>query len=406
MSLNPQPSTLNPSAEHALLLHCARTRVDAERAGQIRALASAGLDWDYLVETAQRHAVLPLLCQNLSAVCPDAVPAEALAELKKRNLANTQRSLFLTGEMFRLVEQLEAAGVKAMPFKGPVLASVYYGNPALRAFCDIDLLVEAERVTHASGVLSKAGYQDVDNLTPGQLQCCARYANSLNFAHRTSGIAVDLHWVMWPDWFSARRSAAFFRAGVRRLSVCGRDVLANSPEATLLMLCLHGAKHAWSGLGSVCDVHELVCSTPALDWRSLLDQARRLRAERLLLLGLALAQRLLGASLPACVQQELNSEPVVSSMVAEIGDRIFSGPTAPEAALIPGVLLRTRRGLARKLACTLRFAFRPSLTDICSVRLPRLLFPLYHVVRPVRLMRKYGLRLLGRAGTGTACTGF
>ena len=380
-----------------MILHCSRTRVDAERAGQIRALASGSIDWDYLVGTAQRHGVLPLLCQNLSAVCPDAVPAQVLAELKQQFLGNAQRSLFLTGEMFRLLGQLEAAGVKVMPFKGSVLASVYYGNPALRAFGDIDLLVESGAVARASGVLSNAGYRDADHLTPEQLQCCKRYANSLNFIHHSSGIAVDLHWAAWPDWFSSRQSAAFFRADAERLSVCGRDVLARSAEVTLLMLCLHGTKHAWSALGSVCDVHELVCSTPALDWRGLLNQGRQLRAERLLLLGLSLAQRLLGTPLPICVQQELNSEPVVSSMAAEMGNRIFTGTAASEVALIPGVLLRARRGLAQKLMCTLRFAFKPSLTDICSVRLPRPFFLLYHIVRPVRLLRKYGLSVLGRA---------
>jgi hypothetical protein len=163
------------------------------------------------------------------------------------------------------------------------------------------------------------------------------------------------------------------------------------------MLCFHGAKHAWSALGSVCDLHELVCSTPALDWRGLLNLGRQLRAERLLLLGLSLAQRLLGAALPMCVQQELNSEPVVSSMAAELGDRILAGTAASEVALIPGVLLRARRGLAQKFTCTLRFAFKPSLTDICSVRLPRPFFLLYHVIRPLRLLRKYGFSVLGRA---------
>ena len=379
-----------------MLLHCSRTRVDAERAEQVRALASGGIDWEYLVGTAERHRVLPLLCHNLSAVCPDAVPAQVLAELKQRFLGSAQRSLFLIGEMFKLLGQLEAAGVKAMPFKGPVLAAVYYGNPALREFGDIDLLVEPGAVARASDVLSKAGYRDADHLTPEQLQCCERYANSLNFIHQTSGIAVDLHWGAWPDWFSSRQRAVFFRAGTERLSVCSREVLAKSAEVTLLMLCFHGTKHAWPALSSVCDVHELVCSTPALDWRGLLNQGRQLRAERLLLLGLSLAQRLLGTPLPMCVQQQLSSVPVVSSMAADMANRILTGP-AGSGALIPGVLLRAQRGLAQKIICTLRFAFKPSFTDICSVQLPRPFFLLYHLVRPVRLLRKYGFSVLGRA---------
>jgi hypothetical protein len=256
--------------------------------------------------------------------------------------------------------------------------------------------VEPGAVARASDVLSKAGYRDGDHLTPEQLQCCELYANSLNFIHHSSGIAVDLHWAAWPDWFSSRQSAVFFRAGTERLSVCGRDVLAKSAEVTLLMLCCHGAKHAWPALSFVCDVHELVCSTPALDWQGLLNQGRQLRAERLLLLGLSLAQRLLGTPLPMCAQEQLSSVPVVSYMAADMANRILTGP-AGSGALIPGVLLRAQRGLAQKIICTLRFAFKPSFTDICSVRLPRPFFLLYHVVRPMRLLRKYGFSVLGRA---------
>jgi len=69
-------------------------------------------------------------------------------------------------------------------------------------------------------------------------------------------------------------------------------------EDTLLLLCMHGAKHCWSRLAWICDLAELIGSRSNMDWDALVDRAAACGAERMLYLGLNLASDFLGAQLP------------------------------------------------------------------------------------------------------------
>ena len=68
--------SLRPEAE--LLLCCARTRMDSEKAARIRVLLQHDIDWEYLFRTASEHGIAPLLYRHLNAICPEAVPKETL----------------------------------------------------------------------------------------------------------------------------------------------------------------------------------------------------------------------------------------------------------------------------------------------------------------------------------------
>jgi hypothetical protein len=56
------------------------------------------------------------------------VPAAVLADLKGRCRANAERDLLLVEELPRLVAGFESRGIRAIPFKGPLIAASLYGN--------------------------------------------------------------------------------------------------------------------------------------------------------------------------------------------------------------------------------------------------------------------------------------
>lgn len=121
----------------------------------------------------------------------------------------------------------------------------------------------------------------------------------------------------------------------------GFRILAFPPEDQLLFLCVHAAKHLWSDLKWICDVAELIRAFPDLDWHLALRQAALVRNERTLLLGLALAQRLLGAELPAWVRTRIEC----CSSFAKVMDDIVERQETLDA---PGALQIARFHMARK----------------------------------------------------------
>jgi Uncharacterised nucleotidyltransferase len=131
--------------EIQLLLLCASPVETEERAARIQELMDGNLDSSVLQERADSYRLMPLLYWELKSRRPDNTP-QWLANQFEQNL---RRNLFLTSELFRILDFFERESIAAIPFKGPTLAVTAYSNLALRRFDDLDILVSPEDVWHA-----------------------------------------------------------------------------------------------------------------------------------------------------------------------------------------------------------------------------------------------------------------
>ena len=74
---------LQTKPELQLLLYCVRSSIDEATAESIkRLLLEQQIDWTYLLKTARRQKVLPLLYHSLKNTCPDLVPQNILKQLR------------------------------------------------------------------------------------------------------------------------------------------------------------------------------------------------------------------------------------------------------------------------------------------------------------------------------------
>src|SRR5262249_7546795 len=144
--------------EIELLLTCARALGDKSVEPTLRRLHRSKLDWPYLIATASQHGLLPVLCQQLQLL--NLVPSSEsiTAQLDQYFRANPIRSLFLSTELLKLLEMFATNGIRAVPFKGPLLAVLAYGSISLREFSDLDILIAKEDVAHAKELLSACAY--------------------------------------------------------------------------------------------------------------------------------------------------------------------------------------------------------------------------------------------------------
>jgi putative nucleotidyltransferase-like protein len=178
----------------------------------------------------------------------------------------------------------------------------------------------------------------------------------------------------------------------------------------LLILCAHPAKHCWSRLEWVVDLAAFIqAHGDRIDWPAALDRAGRLGARRLLLLAIGLTGHLLRQQAPADIQASVRADKIVRRLVSEISESLCDSPAALKrlngsyGVVEAGLLyMRTRERLADKVPY-LRFfghLFRewctvaPNELDYSVVRLPPYLHVLYFAIRPMRLLWKYGGRLL------------
>jgi len=371
---------------------CARASLDAEHARGVRALAQDHLDWDWVLARARPHGAAPLLRRHLSSACPDAVPPRVLGTLAACNRTDARRTLRLTAELLRLLDLLAAHGIPAVPLKGPALAAALYGDVSLRPFRDLDLLVREADVPGALALLGDQGYRRQETFTPPQEAAVLR-ATRHHFLARPDGDIVELHWALGPDDLGFPQDLEDLWARLAPVCVGGREVPALAPADLLLFLCAHGAKHLWQRLGWIADVAELV-RRAELDYDALAARARAAGGRRVLRLGLFLAWHLLDAPLPAPLARSLAADRSVMALAVMVRERLFRDPASPPSGLeLLRFHTRARERLGDRVRGAVRAIATPGVGEWALVRLPDRLYPVYYVLRPLRLAGKYTARL-------------
>jgi len=371
--------------EHELLLCCARTECDTEVANRLRVLAGASIDWDYLFRLARRHSILPLIYRQLQTHASDLVPNDRLVQLKQSYQENVARNLVLTSELMTLLRTFTTAGIESIPFKGPALALIAYDDLSLRRFVDLDVIVKKEDVFRARDILLQAGYKTPKPLNEDQQLVLLRTQHCLQFNRENGRMIFELHWNVASDLFASPVSVTDLWRQLIDIEIAGQVVKSFSADDLLFSLCVHGSRHIWERLSWICDVAELI-KRQQLDWAMLMDRAIKTDCERMFYLGLFLAERLLGASLPAEVRAKFETDEYLQTLTEGIAARLFSGTehtpaTSGQVFRFNFSLRKSWRGRARYFAFTLS----PNEVDLSGVWLPRPLYFAYYLVRPMRL---------------------
>jgi hypothetical protein len=380
--------------EFQLMLCSSRVRVNPAFRQRIRILVQKDLKWDRVVKAATRNAVVPLVYQALKD--ESAVPLRIREELKSLCVRCAAHNISLARELVRITSLFDKAEIPTLAYKGPALAVLAYGDLSLRQMGDLDIVIPRPHLARARAVLEANGYQSP--LTPQLQEYYLKERYHLHFQRGDPKIDVELHWAFTPVcWaFSLDENELWSRTTTVHLA--GSRVTTLGPETSLLALSAHGAKERWCRLSMVCDVTALLEIHPELDWEWLLAETRRMGRERVLLLGLKLAQTLFDAELPAQILRHSEGDRQVQSLAAQIGENLRRG-TLPQGAwfhLYSLTVWHQRRdwtaylrSVARSLPSRLGDLARPSERDRIALRLPKRLSFLYYLVRPARAIARY-----------------
>jgi hypothetical protein len=415
-----QPSPIQHRLEVELLLCCARTHLSDVTRTRIRTIIQEDLDWSYLVLMAVRHRLTSLLHRHLNAICSTSIPSEILANLQQHSQLIALQNLVLTQELLKLLDVLKHHGIRAIPFKGPILTATLYGNPVLRRFGDLDIWVHEQDFWKTRDLLLTQGYHPtLDPWFNNDAQEMAYFQSRNEYAlTREDGeVSIDLHrqlaagdFFLMP--FAFEKFWGFDRVWnrLKPVVICNQTVLSLPPEDLLIFLCIHGSKHLWERLSWVCDIAELIRTHPDLDWHWILEQADQLRCDRMVSLGLFLAHELLEAPLPATIQQRIQATPSQHKLADQVYSWLFSEVGVPakgfslarirfhlqEIQHWPDKLCYACRSLGHYGLAPIRRMMTPTLNDRSFLPLPPLLYGLYYLVRPVRLIGKAGATTINR----------
>ena len=366
-----------------VLLACARTTAEP----RLREIAAGDIDWEYLFQLARRHSIVPLVYLQLERHASDLVPQQFLNKFKKHYFENSARNTLLTAELCQLINLFRDEGIDAIPYKGPVLALFAYGDIALRRFVDLDVIVKKSDVLKARDILLKSGYKPSRSLSVDQQELLLRTQHNMQFSRDNHRLIVELHWEVAPHLFASTVNGERLWQDLITLDLNGTPVKTFSAEDLLFSLCVHGSRHLWERLAWICDIAELIKRHP-LNWTALLERAATSDTERMFLLGVHLAQRLLDAPLPEEVKQRCDADQRLVSLADNIIEHLFNGPTHVPAT--SREIFKYNIGVRKTLSARARYLLymlRPTDSDLESRSLPTSLSFAYYLTRPFRLFR-------------------
>ena len=386
---------MNP--ETNLVVLCARMFLSDSEPSSLRSALTAPLNWGLLEQSAQRNAMMPLVAYVLAQHGTGLIAQDTLKKLQERLLRTAQKNLAWLQEWLRVLDVLADSRIPIISFKGPALALMAYRNLALREFADLDLLVRPCDVVRTRDVLLHNGYvlnSDVPDNTDAAL---SRFSDrQISFGKNDNHeIKLDLHWGVVSEWssFQLDVGSLFEYASIERRERI--SFLSLSPEYLLLLLCAHGTKHCWSNLRLLCDVACHVQSSPNLNWNLCVRLAEP-DGDLVMKHSLLLTRQVLGLQLPECVTNYASGDAKAHWLAAKAQTFLFRedrnrSPYLDDRTRYLQVLryrlaLEGGQRLRSSVALVFRRAFIPNEADWRSLRLPRSLYFLYYLFRPIRLV--------------------
>ncbi|ESP90007.1 hypothetical protein K933_00552 [Candidatus Halobonum tyrrellensis G22] len=357
-------------------------------------------DWTRVVDLARHHSLISQLHTAFTTVrASDLAPVEVRRRVNSLHRQNAMRNLRCVHRLHTLHGEFDDEGIRAIPYKGPVVAEFAYDDPGLRWYGDLDFLVAKEDVLDARRLLLELGYEQTNysDVRPETLVdgTVFRWGKEFRFLNHDDQIPIELRF----EFIGGSRPDAtiFDELWARRtpLSLTGRTVPVLSPEDRAMLLLVHGTKHGWRRLSWVCDVALLLQRDVA--WETVLARADRYDWRSAVLFGLAVVARLAEVRLPTAVERELEEHPQYGLSASLLASFLRRDPLCTSLRLEPiATVLFSNDGLVGSALELVDVVFSPRKVDFESMSLNPSLYPLYYLVRPYRIGRDLVGRLFDR----------
>jgi Uncharacterised nucleotidyltransferase len=367
-----------------MLFECASPVPESRRLAELARSA----DWCRLFDLAEEHGVTGHLAVRLQDLDQNLVPAEMRRTLAERHRAQVFSTLTLTAELLRLLQLFATEDIPALVVKGPALGMQAYGDPAMRSYGDLDLLVRQRDIRRATESLQAAGYQAA---VPLSAIDSGKIPGQYLFSKPAAKLLIELHNDFTLRYYPRRLPLEKFFARQILVRLDTHEIPALAVEDELVFICIHGAKHLWERLIWIADVAALITRQSGINWQATTEIAKDVGAERMLHTGLYLASDLLHARLPDSVLAAVRRDAGAAKLAACVRTWLTAAAADRVPTLFERVAFRLRMRGSGLFAPNylLRLSLSPTEDDWRQGERHSLLNALR---RPFRLARKYGRR--------------
>jgi hypothetical protein len=339
------------------------------------------VDHQLVIDLARVHQVRPQLLFALEDLGTNGYGRDIVQVLSEEVNEIARKNLLLACEMARIGDYLRAQGIRAIPFKGPVLGHMLYGSVALREQGDLDFLIRKEHTPEVRLAMRRLGYRYI-NSTSAERRFLIHQDKYYNPDYN---VVVEFQWRFNQSFFVFDLPYGEVEPNLRTVAGLGHSVETLGPVDELLVLLVHGTRHHWELLKWLMDIAMIMQDSNALNWQELIKKAESKNVTRMVLVGLNLAHSVLGAPLAALPGRRIEHNTAVQSLTDELSQSIRRVPQSHKLS----TFLRLMETTKARLAFGVHSVLVPTTADASMFRLKEGLHWLYYLTKPVRVVAKY-----------------
>lgn len=340
------------------------------------------IDWELFIKQAKHHRVFPILYPQLKEVQDGLIPVEVIRHLSSDYKRNTFNMLYLSAEMERVSEIFTEEKIRLLFLKGPVIAQDLYGDISLRTSSDLDFLIPIEELEKAEAILVRQGYEKEDYIKTVLNDWKWRH-HHVTYFHSEKRMKLEIHWRLNPGP-GVEPSFNELWDRKRKSELTTYPVYLLRKEDLFLFLVSHGARHGWSRLRWLIDIHKL--TEQEMDWGTTKKLLKRYHHQNAGAQALILASELLSSEITDDMKPllEKNKSKRLAQGAIYYLERmvnLHTDPVPKDVANYHGRHLFSLMSISQKLLFILSF-FHPYPEDAESFPLPKKLHFLYFPIRP------------------------
>ena len=356
--VNPKESLLPRKQAIDLLILVAQ---DSPNESRIVQLLQREIDWVILFALAEEHRITPILFEKLKTYA-ESIPPDILEKLRARVVEIGKLNFARTAQLLKLVKILQSQQLDILCYKGMALASLAYGDVALRQYTDIDVLIRKQEFAQIKDILLVNNCRPAHEFTESQERATLKYAYEFPFYHDENDTLIEVHWDFIESFFAFDFYSDEIWDRTVEIEMYGKKIRTLCPEDYLIILSTHGSKHYWNRLAWVCDIDRLVRNTK-IDWSQVESRAESVDAMRMIRIGVLLSNRLLDTPIPESMDADFRKDTTAKELANKFATSLFEEDPKPfDWKQMAKVHLRIREKAITKLTYCVRL-LRVKLTD-------------------------------------------
>ncbi|MBS4209171.1 nucleotidyltransferase family protein [Bacillus sp. FJAT-50079] len=353
------------------------------------------IDWDLFLNLALHHRLYPLLYSELMKTEGYLIPSHISKSFYHYYQQNTYRMLHLYGEMEKMSRLFNDNKIRHLFLKGPILAADLYGDISKRTSGDLDILVCIEDLNRVNELLESKGYEKDEYILTVLNDWKWRH-HHFTYYHPSHGTKIEVHWRLNP---APSKEPTFDELWSRKKksSIASYPTYIMGDEDLFFFLVTHGARHGWSRLRWLVDIHQMIKKN--LKWDRIYDLLRKYQSDHIGGQSIILANQLLGTIItkdmsPFIKGNRPNRLAKESMFYLEQMVNLHTEPVPNEIAKYHKKHLFSLMSFQQKSLYILSM-LHPYYTDVETLPLPKEFHFLYFPLRPflwiLRKTRKHTL---------------